>query len=135
MSNFKHTPGPWQWDVTHSGEIRLVTPDRGKLYVMGFERKGMRGAQPKFSKWGDGPRERRGGIMHPFEEAGGAEHPDARLIAAAPESHEANKLSLTVLCAIRAAGVLSHDTNILRDLDSAISANRAAIAKATGESA
>ena len=57
---------------------------------------------------------------------------DARLIAAAPESHEANKLSLTVLCAIRAAGVLSHDTNILRDLDSAIGANRAAIAKAVG---
>jgi hypothetical protein len=80
-----HTPGPWAWEVTASGEIRLQTPDRGKLYVMGFARQGMRGAQPRFSLWGDGPRERRGGIMHDFIEAGGDEHPDARLIAAAPD--------------------------------------------------
>ena len=59
---------------------------------------------------------------------------DLRLIAAAPDSHEANKLSLMVLCAIRAAGVLSHDQNFLWDLDSAIDANRAALAKAGGES-
>ena len=38
------TPGPWQWEVTPSGEVRLETPDRGRLYVMGFARKWMRGA-------------------------------------------------------------------------------------------
>lgn len=80
----RHTPGPWAWEITPSGEVRLQTPDRGKLYVMGFERRGMQGAQPRFSLWGDGPRERRGGIMHAFTEAGGDEHPDARLIAASP---------------------------------------------------
>lgn len=81
----EHTPGPWAWETTPSGEVRLQTPDRGKLYVMGFARKGMQGAQPRFSLWGDGARERRGGIMHNFAEAGGADHPDARLIAAAPD--------------------------------------------------
>lgn len=84
-----HTPGPWTWDVTPGGDVRLVTPDRGKLYVMGFVRKGMRGAQPTLSLWGDGERGRRGGIMHDFLEAGGADHPDARLIAAAPALLEA----------------------------------------------
>ena len=88
------TPGPWQWEVTPSGEVRLETPDRGRLYVMGFARKWMRGAQPRFSIWGDGPRERRGGIMHDFEDAGAGNHPDARLIAAAPELYEA----LAMLC-------------------------------------
>lgn len=85
MSAFKGTPGPWEWETTPSGEVRLQTPDRGKLYVMGFSRRGMQGAQPRFSLWGEGARDRRGGIMHDFADAGGAEHPDARLIAAAPD--------------------------------------------------
>lgn len=80
----KATPGPWFWDVTPSGEVRLATPDRGRLYVMGFGRLGMQGAQPRFSLWGEGARERRGGIMHDFAEAGGRNHPDAELIANAP---------------------------------------------------
>lgn len=89
MSAFKGTPGPWFWDVAPCGDVRLATPDRGRLFVMGFTRKGMQGAQPRFSLWGEGPRERRGGIMHDFAEAGGEDHPDARLIAAAPELLEA----------------------------------------------
>jgi len=85
MNNVAHTPGPWMWDVSPGGEIRLATPDRGRLFVMGFARMGMRGAQPRFAMWGEGQRERRGGIMHDFADAGGENHPDARLIAAAPE--------------------------------------------------
>ncbi|MBB1061909.1 hypothetical protein [Marilutibacter spongiae] len=65
--------------------MRLQTPDRGKLYVMGFARQGMQGAQPRFALWGHGERGRRGGIMHDFADAGGADHPDARLIATAPD--------------------------------------------------
>ena len=54
MGEFKGTQGPWHWEVTPSGEIRLATPDRGKLYVMGFERKGMHGAQPGAGQHADG---------------------------------------------------------------------------------
>jgi hypothetical protein len=55
---------------------------------------------------------------------------EARIIAAVRESHEANKASLMVLCAIRDAQ--SWHENMLKDIDFAIEANRAAIAKATG---
>ena len=112
-----HTPGPWAWETTPSGEVRLQTPDRGKLCVMGFARKGMRGAQPRFSLWGEGARERRGGIMHDFAEAGGESHPDARLIAAAP---------LMVAELIRLKGVLN-------GAGYATEATDAVIAAATGD--
>lgn len=86
----QHTPGPWQWEFDGAGRPRLVTPDRGKLYVMGFRRFGMQGAAPEFSYW-DGitegePRGRRGGIMEPLPLFHGRSglHPDARVIAAAP---------------------------------------------------
>lgn len=82
IANF--TSEPWQWVVSPSGSIRLATPNRGGLYVMTFARQGMQQAQPRFSSWGDGPRESRGGIMRNFLDAGGAGHPDARVIAAAP---------------------------------------------------
>lgn len=44
-----HTPGPWKWfgnAKTH--EIYLATTHSGRRYVMGFQRWGMRGAQPMF---------------------------------------------------------------------------------------
>ena len=118
MSGFKGTPGPWFWDVAPSGEVRLATPDRGRLFVMGFTRKGMQGAQPRFSLWGEGPRERRGGIMHDFAEAGGEDHPDARLIAAAPELLEALEIA-------REFALAEAEADDLAFID-------AAIAKATG---
>jgi hypothetical protein len=78
-----HTPGPWEW-VEGTRGPRLSTPDRGKLIVMDFVRCGMQGAQPRFARW-DGidkgsQRTRMGGIL-----SEGTDHPDARLIAAAPE--------------------------------------------------
>lgn len=41
--------GPWQWfGNTKSHEIYLATVDRGRLYMMGFERWGRRDARPNF---------------------------------------------------------------------------------------
>lgn len=86
----QHTPGPWQWFERTPGRPYIATPDRGQLYVLGFERKGMQGACPVFAHWpgieGGAPRERKGGIMEPgLLMRDGSMHPDARLIAAAPD--------------------------------------------------
>ena len=55
---------------------------------------------------------------------------DAHLIAAAPDSHEANKVSLLVLCALEKAN--DWHPNMAKDIAFAIEANRTALAKATG---
>jgi hypothetical protein len=86
----QHTPGPWKWFERQIGRPYLATPDRGQLYVLGFERKGMQGAGPVFAHWpgieGGAPRERKGGIMEPgLLMRDGSMHPDARLIEAAPD--------------------------------------------------
>jgi hypothetical protein len=85
-----HTPGPWEWLLM--GDLRplLGTPDRGRLIVMDFCRLGMQAAEPRFAVWPgqmDGaPRERLGGTMRRASELVHADkHPDARLIAAAPD--------------------------------------------------
>lgn len=79
-----HTPAPWYWHVDFAGRVSLRTPDRGNLIVMDFVRRGMQDAAPRFARWLDmdegGARGRMGGILEAFN----AEHPDARLIAAAP---------------------------------------------------
>jgi hypothetical protein len=86
----QHTPGPWQWFERTPGRPYLATPDRGQLYVLGFERKGMQGAGPVFAHWpgieGGAPRERKGGIMQPgLLMRDGSMHPDAKLIEDAPD--------------------------------------------------
>lgn len=49
------TPGPWRWaGNTRSQDIRLVTRDRGRVFVMGFRRWGMHLAQPEFQVMRDG---------------------------------------------------------------------------------
>lgn len=84
----KHTPGPWAWFDSQRGPY-LATPDRGRLYVMGFARKGMQGALPRFAMW-DGiesgvERQRLGGIMEDgVNLRNGEMHPDARVIEEAP---------------------------------------------------
>jgi hypothetical protein len=85
------TPGPWRW----AGSVRdpmLVTVYGGHVYVMGFERSGMRGAQPTFQVYGEN-KEPGSGVMHPASEMAvrevpyrddivGIDNPDAAYIAA-----------------------------------------------------
>lgn len=102
MSETAHTPGPWAW-FGGAHDFYLATTHSGRRYVMGFDRRGMRSAQPVFQVRGVmvkaselcsfvvGDKQVRG-----FTEArkdrsvyrydiDGIDHPDARLIAAAPE--------------------------------------------------
>lgn len=99
-----HTPGPWEWygSTDHYPRVHLATTHGGRRFVMNFRRAGMQGAQPVFQV---------NNRMVPASElvlfdvdpsvrgmtAGRAapsvyrqdfsviDHPDARLIAAAPE--------------------------------------------------
>lgn len=134
--NSKHTPGPWRWEF--NGEHRRLHLVGGRqrydLTIMDFERWGMSGATMRLRDTAhDGMQllyrvhERLDWIA---PEAGREHHkswhqllthPDARLIAAAPELLEALKL-----CA-----VLVHGGS--RQGDAAIAAARAAIAKAEGK--
>jgi len=105
------TRGPWRWfgnvDVK---DIYLGTPDRGRLFVMQFRRWGMQGAQPRFqarkgkdadygmvaASEGDMPiyevspqaTERADPTVYRGDITG-LRHPDAELMAAAPEIAEA----------------------------------------------
>lgn len=100
----KHTPGPWGWFGNAKGNhVYLATIGQGRTYVMGFERWGMRSAQPTFR---DGDRMRPAADLLTFEvgdgdavgveaaranssvyrlDVRGIKNADARLIAAAPE--------------------------------------------------
>ena len=120
----QHTPGPWDWYMSDRGETMLATPDRGRLYVMQPVRCGMQGGTVRFSEWGEGPRGRRGGVMRDAKEHlrnGVLMHPDALLIAAAPDLLAALQRALNVLDATGA----QDDANAVR----------AAIAKAVGSAA
>ena len=88
ITEVEHTPGPWKWFVYAAGHRAFLgTPDRGRLVVMDFARWGMAGAKPRF-------RNIERCVMEPVEalitldhngEAFSINHPDARLIAVAPE--------------------------------------------------
>jgi hypothetical protein len=84
----KHTPGPWVWTMRlGSKETNLIHPHRGWLVVMDFVRLGMTSAQPRFAVWKDDEERQRhmGGIMTKASELELHKHPDALLIAAAPD--------------------------------------------------
>ena len=73
------TPGPWAW-FHGKYDTYLATVNRGRIYVMGFARRGMQDAQPMFQvRENGGP-----GVMRTASEIGEAglrTHPDARHIA------------------------------------------------------
>jgi hypothetical protein len=89
-----HTKGEWMWRANVNGTIMLQTVDRGWVYVMGLERWRMQGAIPTFQKHKpDCDGTCCGcGVMCKATEFGEPDyngtftinHPDARLIQAAP---------------------------------------------------
>jgi hypothetical protein len=84
----KHTPGPWQWHLVSgkTREYQLIHAKAGWLIVMDFARRGMHGGQPRFATWEGEERGRMGGLMQKAQDLVPlAMHPDARLIAAAPD--------------------------------------------------
>lgn len=77
-----HTPGPWRWTTMGSNNMMLATPNRGRLIIMDFCRKGMNGAMPRFARRDPADR---GGILEDVRTPEEAESfPDARLISDAP---------------------------------------------------
>lgn len=141
-----HTPGPWGWFGNQHG-LYLATPDRGRRYIMGFRRQGLQGAQPTFQqrsimvpasglvKFAVGDGTARGmteGRADPSVyryDIKEIDHPDARLIAAAPDLLEAVRAFL-------AYDGDPHDgpnagVQMMLDYDTALTLAKAAYAKAT----
>lgn len=113
MSEIKHTPGPWRWEINrHAKQVELCGGDGsrrgiGGIYdcpVMTFKRYGMSSAAPVFWEWdtdrGVAKSEPLRADKLAVEVAGrehhaiwfaDIDHPNARLIAAAPELLEVAK--------------------------------------------
>lgn len=132
----KYTKGPWQWfgDAKYGG-FYLATPDRGRQFVMRFTRMGMQSAQPMFQvngfmkdardlcKFEVGNRDitgydqaKKDPSVYRYDVID-IDHPDAHLIAAAPDLLEA----LQAIVALTDRNTIEFDRA------------KAAIAKALGE--
>lgn len=117
-----HTPGPWRWLRRGQDGVHLGTPDRGLLIVMDFTRKGMTGAQPRFAVWKGEERGRFGGVMRTADEIDLEAHPDARLVAAAPDLLRALK---DLLQMVSVDELIPESVSYMKEA-------RAAVAKAEG---
>lgn len=145
MGKVSHTPGPWGWFGTDHG-IYLATKHSGRRFVMGFRRLGMHGAQPTFQidkkgmfpaselvQFEVGTKSVRGfkeaksnGTVYRYDVTA-IDHPDARLIASAPEILEA------LIAALPYVETAESDEGYKPGAVAKVSAQmRAAIAKATG---
>ena len=135
-----HTPGPWRWEVNrqHKSVKLCGGPPKGgfgryDLTVMDFRRYGMNGAAPVFWHWdynrfvgapdrADALAVAVSGREHHANWFADIDHPDARLIAAAPELLEAAQKALNYIA--------NTESELGVTLDSG-DALRAAVAKAT----
>jgi hypothetical protein len=82
-------PGPWTWRVNRGGHSVALVSSKG-LYVMSFGRWGMRSASPAFQADGLMVRADSLAVTIPGQEHNASwnmtlNHPDATLIAAAPD--------------------------------------------------
>lgn len=89
-NTLKHTPGPWRWELNErQKDVRLVAQHSGQKYVMAFQRWGTQHAQPIFNTGFMVPASELSVIVpgreHHADWFKNIDHPDARLIAAAPE--------------------------------------------------
>jgi hypothetical protein len=135
MSESKHTPGPWRWEVNEKGKsVQLCGGvPRYDRTVMDFVRWGMGGATPRFQdasdhglltkclKWAKAVI----GREHHAHWFKSLDHPDARLIAAAPELLEALEGMLQGFLVTQSLGDYP--------IDAPCNKAAAAIAKAKGE--
>ncbi len=127
-----HTPGPWRWEVNEKHKSMQLVGGRPKfdLTIMDFERWGMSGAVANLRDPSvDGMNVMRrstdwavpvAGREHHASWLKTIEHPDARLIAAAPELLETLESFPGFLCGTESG-------------DAWIEQMRTAIAKARGE--
>ena len=139
----QHTPGPWVWrGNAYAQDVYLSTLHGGRKVVMGFSRWGTAGAQPTFQgpnslryakdllkfEVGDpsvtGVAEARDNNSVYRLHIADIDHPDARLIEAAPELLDALEALMVTIDAQINAG--------LRWDPETVVATRAAIAKARG---
>lgn len=95
----RHTPGPWLWMFRDNPNksVDLIHPHKGWLVVMDFVRLGMHSAQPRFAVWEGDERGNSGGVMVKAKELDLATHPDAVLLARAPELYEVGREMLAEL--------------------------------------
>lgn len=82
MSESKHTPGPWEW-WTHGGTAHLVSLDGAQVYVLTPTLMGPRDNEQTYAIVAAGVHSEEWGqrCLVPITPG----HPDARLIAAAPD--------------------------------------------------
>lgn len=124
----KHTPGPWAWYRNDDGGVWLGTVSGGLLNVIQPGPAGTWSGTVRFCKWDGGRYMNRGEMLEAgeFFRLGMLDHPDARLMAAAPESHASN---------VELAAIVREMCRALRvpEPADALARSDAAIAKATGE--